>query len=134
MQKQESKKISVVSKDVPPAIGPYSQAVIANNFLYASGMLPVNPLSLKIESADIKLQTEQIFKNITSLLSTVNLGLNDIIKTTVFLKDMSTFTQMNEVYAKCFEGCDVLPARSAVEVSRLPKDVLIEIEIIALLK
>lgn len=134
MESKNLFKTAVVSNNAPAAIGPYSQAVIANNFLYASGMLPLNPLSSKIEKDDIQSQTTQVFENIKSLLKSVNLTLSDVIKTTVFLKDMSHFSQMNEIYSKFFENCDVLPARSAVEVSRLPKDALIEIEIIALVK
>ncbi len=126
--------VRVETKDAPAAIGPYSQAVKAGGFLFASGMLPVDPATSQMAAADIRVQTEQIFKNIKALLAKEGLGMSDVAKTTVFLKDMNDFAAMNEVYKSAFEGCDVMPARSAVQVARLPKDSMIEIEVIALLK
>lgn len=118
----------------PQAIGPYSQAVFVGDMFYASGMIPLDPATGEIKGSTIKEQTEQVFSNIKGLLSSCMLDLSYVVKTTVFLKNMSDFTAMNEVYKTAFEGCDVLPARSAVEIGALPKGALVEIEIIAALK
>ena len=126
--------IKVETDKAPAAIGPYSQAVKAGDFLFASGMLPVDPATSQMAEADIKVQTEQVFKNIKALLEHEGLKMSDIAKTTVFLKDMNDFAAMNEVYKSAFSGCSTMPARSAVQVARLPKDSMIEIEVIALLK
>lgn len=127
-------KKRVATALAPKAIGPYSQAVFVGDMLYASGMIPLDPATGEIKGADIKAQTEQVFSNIKGLLSSCKLDLSYVVKTTVFLQHMSDFALMNEVYQKAFEGVEVLPARSAVEVGALPKGALVEIEVIAALK
>lgn len=121
--------IKYVSTDkAPQAIGPYSQAIEAKPFLYTSGQISLNEKGELVEG-DVKQQTEQVFINLIAILAERGLTLNDVVKVTVFLKDMNDFTHMNEVYATFF--ADHKPARSTIEVSRLPKDVLVEIEMIA---
>lgn len=115
--------------DVPKSIGPYSISREVDNLIYSSGQLPLNPTSNEIESWDIKDQTRQVLTNVKAVLEQHQCGLEDIIKTTVFLKNMDDFTSMNEVYGEFFN--EPYPARSAVEVARLPKDALVEIEVIA---
>ncbi len=110
----------------PKAIGPYSQGIKVGDFVYLSGMLPVNPETGLIESSDIKEQTQQVFNNILAVLSSLGCDLSHVVKTTVYMKDLSMFNDMNEVYAMFFEK--PYPARSCVEVARLPKDALVEIE------
>ena len=112
----------------PAAIGPYSQAVEAGNLIFLSGMLPIDPATGEMVQNDVSLQTEQIFKNITAVLEAAGCTLDQIVKTTVFLADMSLFAPMNTVYARYFPG--TCPARSAVAVKELPKNSLIEIEVI----
>lgn len=112
----------------PAAIGPYSQAVEKNGFLFTSGQIPINPATGGIVDGGIKEQTEQVFKNIKALLDEAGYGFEDVLKTTVFLADMNDFATMNEVYATKFDGA--FPARSAVAVKTLPKNVLVEIETI----
>lgn len=124
-----TKKV-IKTKDAPGAIGPYSQAVSAGDFLFISGQLPIDPASGQIVEGGIKAQTYQSLKNLQGIIEAADSALSNVVKTTVFLKDMNEFTQMNEVYAQFFSDC---PARSAVEVSRLPKDAQIEIEAIVYL-
>lgn len=115
----------------PAAIGPYSQAVEVNSgrMLFVSGQLPVDPSTGAFAGSDIEAQTEQSILNIKAILEEAGMTLNNVVRATVFLKDMSTFALMNGVYSKFFtEG---LPARAAVEVARLPKDALVEIDAIA---
>lgn len=113
----------------PAAIGPYSQAVVANGLIYTSGQLPINPETGAFP-AGIAEQTKQSLQNIKAILAEAGVGMDRIIKTTVFLSDMENFGAMNAVYAAFFPEGDC-PARSAVEVARLPKDALVEIEAIA---
>ncbi len=113
----------------PAAIGPYSQAVRVGNLVFLSGQIPLDPVSMKIVGTTIEEQTEQVLKNIRGLLEASNSSLNQVCKTTVFLKNMSEFARFNEVYAKHFRS--PFPARSTVEVAELPKQVLVEIESIA---
>lgn len=121
--------IEIVSTDkAPKAIGPYSQAIEVSPFLYTSGQIPLTENGNLVDGG-IKEQTTQVFKNLIAILSERNLTLNNVVKTTVFLKDMNEFQEMNEVYAAFFN--DHKPARSTIEVARLPKDVKIEIELIA---
>lgn len=120
------KIISTVA--APVAIGPYSQAVEKNGFLFTSGQIPIDPATGSIVDGGIKKQTEQVFKNIKALLDEAGYGFEDVLKTTVFLADMNDFSAMNEVYATKFDG--TFPARSAVAVKTLPKNVLVEIETI----
>lgn len=113
----------------PAAIGPYSQAIAAGPFVYTSGQLPIDPATGTMP-ADIKAQTRQSLTNVSVILEAAGLGMDNVIKTTVFLSDMNNFAAMNEVYGQFFkEGS--YPARSAVEVARLPKDALVEIEVVA---
>lgn len=117
------------TEDAPKAIGPYVQARIANGFLFASGQVPLDPKTGEVVGQSIQEQTTQVLKNIQAILKAANLTAENVVKTTCFLKNMDDFVAFNEVYATMFS--DKLPARSAVEVARLPKDVLVEIEIIA---
>jgi 2-iminobutanoate/2-iminopropanoate deaminase len=119
----------VQSKKAPTAVGPYSQAVAANGFVYLSGMLPLDVENGNIVGNTAAEQTEQIMKNIAGLLSEMNLSLEDIIKTTIFLASMESFQSINEVYGSYFSSHK--PARSCVEVSAIPKGALVEIEVIA---
>lgn len=118
----------VHTDNAPAAIGPYSQAVIANGLVYSSGQIPINPASGKIEAEGIEAQTEQAIKNLSAVLEEAGTNISKSIKTTCFLKNMGDFGAFNEVYAKHFTG---KPARSCVEVSNLPKGALVEIEVIA---
>ncbi|MGB7604447.1 MAG: RidA family protein [Lutisporaceae bacterium] len=113
----------------PAAIGPYSQAVKLGNVIYTSGMLPLVPETMQIVEGDIQQQTRQVLDNLKALLESVNSSLDKVVKTTVFIKNMNDFPKINEVYAEYFNSKQ--PARSCVEVARLPKDAQIEIEVIA---
>ena len=113
----------------PKPIGPYSQAVRSNGFLFISGQVSLEPRSNEFVPGDIRQQTEKVMENIKGILEASGVNLNHVVKTTVFLKDMSDFATMNEVYAKSFAAAP--PARSTVQVARLPKDALVEIEVIA---
>ncbi|MDR1743499.1 MAG: RidA family protein [Dysgonamonadaceae bacterium] len=122
------KKIIATTK-APEAIGPYSQAVEANGFVFLSGQLPIDPATGEFAPGGVKEQTAQSFKNIAAILAEAGLSTDNIVKTTVFLADMSLFAEMNEVYASQFPGA--FPARSAFAVKSLPKNALVEIEVIA---
>lgn len=122
------KKI-IATKNAPAALGPYSQAVLAGNTLFASGQLGVDPATGEFAAEDVKGQTTQIFKNIRAVLADIDYSVADIVKTTVFLADMGDFSAMNEIYSTQFEG--TFPARSTIAVKTLPKNALVEIEIIA---
>ncbi len=124
-----SKKIVSTDK-APGAVGPYSQAVIANGFVYTAGQVALIPGSKNINGDDIQTQTRQVLENLSAVLTAAGTTMEQVVKTTVFLKDMNDFAAMNEIYATFFEGDP--PARSAVEVARLPLDVLVEIEAVAL--
>lgn len=113
----------------PAAIGPYSQAIEINNMIFTSGIIPINPANGTLVDGSIEEQTKQVFDNMNGLLEDAGSSLDKIIKTTVFIKNMDDFSRVNEVYASYFTGD--FPARSCVEVARLPKDVLIEVEAIA---
>lgn len=122
----------VVSTDrAPAAIGPYAQAVATGGLLFTSGQLPIDPATGAFPEG-IAAQTRQSLTNVKAILAEANVGMDRVIKTTVFLHDMNDFAAMNEVYATFF-GEGGFPARSAVEVARLPKDALVEIEVIAML-
>ncbi|MBE8221494.1 MAG: RidA family protein [Bdellovibrionales bacterium] len=112
-------------------IGPYSQAVEINNFMYLSGQIPLDENG-NLNSTDVEQQTHQVFKNIKNVLDANKLNLNNVFKSLIFLKDMNDFATVNKVYSQYF--VENFPARSCVEVSRLPKDVLVEIEVIAYTK
>lgn len=122
--------IEVVATDnAPSAIGPYSQAIIHNNLIYSSGQIPINPATGNVEASVIEEQAIQVLENLKHVLEAAGSSMSKVIKTTVFIKNMGDFPKVNEVYSKYFEA--PYPARSCVEVSKLPKDVLIEIEAIA---
>jgi len=120
----------IISTDkAPQAIGPYSQAIEFNNMIFTSGVIPVNPATNELVTGSIEVQAEQAISNLAALLKESGSSVDNVIKTTVFIKDMNDFGKVNEIYASYFKkDC---PARSCVEVARLPKDVLIEIEAIA---
>lgn len=122
-------KKQITTNNAPAAIGPYSQAIAANGMLFLSGMLPIDPTTGYLVPGGIKEQTAQIFMNIKAVLSEAGVNVTNIVKTTVFLDDMSHFEGMNEVYGTQFN--DVFPARSAFAVKTLPKNALVEIEVIA---
>ena len=122
-------KNAVSTDKAPAAIGPYSQAVIAGNFVFVSGQLPINPVNGEIPGG-VGAQAEQSLNNIEAILEASGCTMENVVEVGVFLKDMNDFAAMNEIYARYFEK--PFPARAAVEVSRLPKDVLIEIKAIAL--
>jgi 2-iminobutanoate/2-iminopropanoate deaminase len=127
-----SDKSVVASPDAPPAIGPYSQGIKAGGLIFLSGQIPLVGNTGRIVQGMIKEQTEQVIINIISLLASEKLDLTDVVKATVFLASMNEFSAMNEIYAKYFTGTP--PARSTIEVSRLPRDVRVEIEVIAKLR
>jgi 2-iminobutanoate/2-iminopropanoate deaminase len=113
----------------PKAIGPYSQAVVTGNLIFCAGQIPLNPETMKIEGTTIEEQTLQVLKNVSAILSSKGLTLANVVKSTVFLKNFSDFPKMNGVYTDMFKGHS--PARSTIEVARLPLDALVEIECIA---
>jgi 2-iminobutanoate/2-iminopropanoate deaminase len=119
------------SNQAPQAIGPYAQAVVYNGLIFCSGQTPLDPTTMTITGDTIEAQTLQVLKNLQAVLAAKGVGVSKIIKTTVFLKNFAYFERMNKVYADFFG--DHRPARSTVEVSRLPKDALVEIECIAAL-
>ena len=119
------------TENAPAAIGPYSQAVKAGNLLFVSGQVPFVPETMEIEEGDVKAQTAQSLKNLQAILKEAGADFSNVVKTTVFIKDMNEFAQINEVYAEYFG--ENKPARACVEVARLPKDVKVEIELIAVL-
>lgn len=117
------------TNNAPAAIGPYSQAIEVNGFVFASGQIPINPATGEIVEGGIKEQTRQALTNASKIMEEAGLSLANVIKTTVFMADMNDFTAMNEVYATFFK--EPFPARSAVAVKTLPKNVLVEVECIA---
>jgi 2-iminobutanoate/2-iminopropanoate deaminase len=120
----------VSTKDAPQAIGPYSQAIKANGFVFTSGQIALDPSTQQVVAGDVSAQTERVLRNVSEILEAAGSGLGKVVRSTVFLKDMNDFAAMNQVYAKYFSSAP--PARSTVEVARLPKDVLVEIDVIAL--
>lgn len=118
----------IKTNNTPLAVGPYSQAVIANNMVYTSGQIPVNPITGEIPEG-IEAQAKQVFTNLKNLLEASDTSIDRVVKTTVFINNMDNFSVLNEIYETYFT--EPYPARSCVEVSRLPKDVLVEIEAIA---
>jgi 2-iminobutanoate/2-iminopropanoate deaminase len=121
----------VSTKDAPQAIGPYSQAIKAGGFVFVSGQIAIDPATSQVIQGDISAQTERVMKNLDAILQAAGSNLAQVVKSTVYLKNMSEFAAMNEVYGRFFKTTP--PARATVEVSRLPKDVLVEIDVIALL-
>lgn len=120
----------ITTKDAPRAIGPYSQAIRANGFVFVSGQVAIDPATQQVITGEVAAQTERVLKSLSAILKAAGTGLEKVVRATVFLKNMGDFTAMNEVYARYFSSQP--PARSTVEVSRLPKDVLVEIDVIAL--
>jgi 2-iminobutanoate/2-iminopropanoate deaminase len=124
----------VKTQSAPAAIGPYSQAIEmegAKRWVFCSGQIPLHPESGKVEATDVEGQTIQVLKNMEAVLQAAGAGFDNVVKTTIFLKSMGDFPKVNEIYAKSFPESP--PARSTVEVARLPRDVLVEIECIAVL-
>lgn len=120
----------IISTDAAPkAIGPYSQAVVMNGFAFLSGQIPIDPSTNQLIEGDIVAQTERVMENLKALLAACESSLEQVVKTTVFIKDMGEFAKMNEVYARYF--ATNAPARATVEAARLPRDVRVEIECIA---
>ena len=125
-------KAAISTQEAPAAIGPYSQAVRIGNFLYTSGQVALDPASGTVVAGGIAEQTTRVVENLKAVLAAAGASLAQVVKTTVFLKNMGDFAAMNEVYGRYFAGQGVVaPARSTVEVARLPKDALVEIEVIA---
>jgi 2-iminobutanoate/2-iminopropanoate deaminase len=114
----------------PQAIGPYSQAIKTNGFVFASGQIPLDPTTMQIIEGDIRTQTDRVLNNVMAVLEEAGSSIKNVVKTTVFLADMNDFAAMNEVYATFFG--ETKPARSTVQAARLPRDVKVEIEVIAL--
>jgi 2-iminobutanoate/2-iminopropanoate deaminase len=121
----------ISSSDAPKAIGPYSQAIRAANLLFLSGQIPLDPASGNLVDGDITAQTERVFQNISAVLTAAGASFANVVRTTVFLADMNEFAAMNVVYGKYV--VDPPPARSTVQVARLPRDVRVEIDVIAVL-
>lgn len=122
---------SIISTDkAPQAIGPYSQAIEFNGMIFTSGMIPINPADGTLVTGSVEEQAEQALKNLKALVEESGSSMEQVVKTTVFIKDMNDFAKINEVYARYFT--ENYPSRSCVEVARLPKDVLVEIEAIAI--
>ena len=124
-------KKAVYTKSAPEPVGPYNQAIVWNNLVFTAGQIAIDPASGNIVEGGVQEQTRQVLKNLEEVLKAAGSGLEYVIKTTVFLKNMDDFSAMNDVYATFFT--DTPPARSAVEVARLPKDVLVEIECVAII-
>ena len=120
----------IATKDAPQAIGPYSQAIKAAGLVFCSGQIALDPASGTLVGGDVAQQTERVLRNLAAVLAAAGSGLDRVVKTTVFLKNMGDFTAMNEVYCRHFKTAP--PARSTVEAARLPRDVLVEIDVIAL--
>ena len=120
---------TVSTEGAPKALGPYSQALKVNGFVYCSGQIPINPATNAIEAETIEDQTRQVITNLKNVLEAAGTSLSAVVKTTVFIKDMNDFAALNGVYAEMFG--ETKPARSCVEVARLPKDVKVEIEAVA---
>ncbi len=120
----------ISAANAPKAAGPYSTAVRQNGLVFLSGQIPLDPTTGQLETGSIEAQTERVLENLKAVLEAAGLSFNDVVKTTVFLKDMGNFARMNETYGKYFSANP--PARSTVEVARLPRDVQVEIEAIAM--
>ena len=120
----------IATNDAPQAIGPYSQAIKANGFIFVSGQIPLDPATQKLIEGDVAAQTERVLQNLNAILSAAGSSLAKVVKTSVFLKSMSDFSAMNQVYARYFSAEP--PARSTVAAAALPRDVLVEIDVIAM--
>lgn len=124
-------KISIRTERAPPAIGPYSQGIKAGQLIFTSGQLPMDPTTEKLVNGGIDEQTQRVLENMKAVLESAGASMKDVVKVTVFLKNMGDFASMNQIYSKYFS--EDPPARSCVQVARLPKDVKVEIEAIAVL-
>jgi 2-iminobutanoate/2-iminopropanoate deaminase len=122
---------AVQTEAAPKAIGPYSQAVIAQGFVFCSGQIALDPATGAVIEGDVRAQTERVMKNLAAVLAAAGAGFDRVVKTTIFLKDLGDFAAVNEVYGAYFTGA--APARAAVEVSRLPRDVKVEFDMVAAL-
>lgn len=131
MSVNDSKKMEVLTSQAPAPIGPYSQAIRTGNLLFCSGQIALDPATGQIAAADVEGQTRRVMENIRAVLAAAGADFGSVVKTTIFLKSMGDFPKVNEIYGSFFGK--PAPARSTVEVSRLPKDVLVEIEVIAAL-
>jgi 2-iminobutanoate/2-iminopropanoate deaminase len=120
----------ISTKDAPQAIGPYSQAIRANGWVFVSGQVAIDPSSQQVIAGDVAAQTERVLQNLSAILKAAGSGLEKAVRSTVFLKNLGDFAAMNDVYGRYFSSAP--PARSTVEAARLPKDVLVEIDVIAL--
>lgn len=118
----------ITAPNAPAAVGPYSQAVRTGNLLFCSGQIPINPSSGKIEAPDVEAQARQVLANIEAVLSGANLGMHNVVKATMFLQDMADFPKVNPIYEEAFGGHK--PARSTIQVAKLPLGALVEIEVI----
>ena len=124
--------MEIISTELAPAaIGPYSQAIKVNNMVYTSGQIPLDPATMEITPGGIAEQTQQVMENIKAVLEEAGVSLGQVVKATCFLSDMNNFTEFNTIYAQYFS--EQPPARSCVEVARLPKDVLVEVEVVAVI-
>ena len=131
--RKENNKIMrdvIATKEAPQALGPYSQAIRANGFVFVSGQVAIDPATQQVSHGTVEEQTDRILKNVSAILTTAGSSLAKVVRSTVFLKNMEDFAAMNEAYGRYFVSA--APARSTVEVARLPKDVLVEIDVIAL--
>lgn len=120
----------VETTDAPKAIGPYSQGIVANGFVFASGQVAIDPVTQQVVQGDVAMQTDRVIKNLAATLKAAGSGLDKVVRSTIFLKNMGDYAAVNEVYGRYFNSAP--PARSTVEVSRLPKDALVEIDVVAL--
>jgi 2-iminobutanoate/2-iminopropanoate deaminase len=120
----------IATKEGPQAIGPYSQAIRANGLIFVSGQVAIDPATQQVIGGDVAAQTDRVIQNLSGILQAAGSGLEKVVRSTVFLKNMGDFAAMNQVYGRYFNSAP--PARSTVEVARLPKDVLVEIDVIAL--
>lgn len=127
-----STKMTVISDKAPAAVGPYSQACWAGDLLYLSGQLGLDPATGQLVGPDVTAQAHQIMANLTAVLAAAGLGLDDLVKTTIYLTDMGDFGAVNEIYADYFKNCEHLPARACVQVAALPLGGIVEIEGVAM--
>lgn len=125
-------RTALSTDQAPKAIGPYSQAIRKGSFLFLSGQIPLDPATMSVTGTSAAEQAEQVMKNLEAVLAAGGAGFGDVVKTTIFLFDLEDFAAVNAVYAKRFEGVEP-PARSTVQVARLPRDVRVEIEMVAIL-
>lgn len=129
-QEKKAGREVVLTKDSPPPVGPYSQAIKAGGFIFAAGQIAIDPATGKLIDGDVKAQTERVLKNLSAVLAAAGTSMDRAVKVTVFLKNISDFAAMNEVYGKFFP--DAPPARSTIQAAGLARDALVEIDVVAL--